>query len=216
MLAETISTRLRAIHAGCAPGPLLTKRAVMLDALLFTHRLIVASGPLLLVALDSMRRDVNRDGEFGAELIEYLDEHWWEENRHAEWLARDLATADIDPSNWTRWEPRLDAAEIAGSQYYLARHVHPCALLGYMAALELPAMTEESLTVLEQIHGEDLLRTLRHHIEVDPQHYEDLTRIIDRVPEQWHSVVYSNAVWTQLRLCAAGKTFGEGDEHGNG
>ncbi len=156
---------LEAIHAYPIPQIDLRNREIFIENLLFLHALIVASEPLLEEAL-------KRPMAVG--LKHFYEKHLEEERGHAKWLKEDLLslgikTRDID------WR----AAQIAGTQYYLIRHVSPELLLGYMASLECRPMPIEVVDLLERIHGEQALRTIRYHAVHDIDHGADVLKAIE-------------------------------------
>ncbi len=205
MFSETLRLRLAGIRATTAwPHP--GRRAVLIANLVFLHQVIVASEPLLRHAI--ARTYSLLDCPFRAALLDYLQTHLVEERDHAAWLEQDLISAGVDPTD----QPlSLHAVETVGAQYYLINHATPAALLGYMAFLECFPMPLEQVAWLEQVHGKELLRTVRYHAEHDVDHGKSLINIIDRVPQRWQAVVYNNGARTAERFCAAAMTFGEGD-----
>lgn len=100
----------------------------------------------------------------------YYLEHQKEEADHAKWLAEDLE-GQVLPIQYL-------ATIIAGTQYYLIKHSHPAALLGYLQALENP-ITLEALEALEALHGKKLLRTIRLHVVEDPGHKAEVERMVE-------------------------------------
>lgn len=106
------------------------------------------------------------------ELREYLLKHLREEKGHAQWLREDIGTTDFPLSQ--------TAIAMAGTQYYLMKHISPRCLLGYMLVLECFPMEPDVLCELERIHGAKLVRTLRHHAENDPDHGAELLLMIDK------------------------------------
>lgn len=121
-------------------------------------------------------------------LCAYFLDHWDEERDHAKWLAEDLDGFTVP----------LDAVAVAmaGSQYYLIKHVHPACLLGYMLALEDP-MPLAAIEELEAIHGKSLLRTLRLHAEIDGGHREEILRQIAAQPPELQALIETNAEQTR-------------------
>lgn len=146
--------------------------------LALVHQFIVASEPLMELAYAE-----SKDEDYRA----YLVEHLKEERNHAKWLLEDL-------DGFTMPLQRL-AVEMAGSQYYLIKHVDPLCLLGYMKALEKP-ISLELVEALEQVHGKSLCRTLRIHADEDPKHHAELLRQIDKQPPALRAVIEQNAAWT--------------------
>lgn len=172
----------------------LKNRRVFLSNLVFMHRIIIASESLLEEALIHAK---------GA-LRDYFADHIEEERRHDEWLAEDLASDGIDVANC---KFPSEAVAAAGTQYYLIRHVDPCALLGYMAVLECFPMPPDRLEKLEEVHGKQLCRTLRHHAEHDVGHAADLLVRIDSLNDRQFALVVQNAVQTAIYIGSAISKF---------
>lgn len=206
MLASQLVTVMDGIRL-MTPAPSLGQRSVLTKNLTFVHQVIVASEPLLYSALAVLPPAEHADA-FDAQLRTYLHQHAKEESDHADWLAEDLRSAGVDVAQQAL---SIDAIETVGAQYYLIRHAHPVALLGYMAFLECFPMSLARVEWLEQVHGKELLRTLKHHAEHDPDHGRDLLELIDQVPVGWQALVYNNGVQTAKRFCAASMAFGKGD-----
>jgi hypothetical protein len=186
----------------------------MLDNLVFVHQLIVASEPLLELAIqrarklhpagEPMRKEVHG---FSLDLLRYFRSHLEEERGHANWLDDDLASADVSVQACAL---QLDAVQMAGMQYYLVRHAHPAALLGYMAVLECSPMPLAQVEHLENLHGTKLLRTLRYHAEHDIDHGADVCAMLDKVPAHLQELVKNNALITAQHLNRAAQRFGKG------
>ena len=157
-----------AIVAKAAQSSDFTIRAVFVRNLIFFHQVITASERLLSEAAS----------EADGELRNYFFNHLEEERDHAAWLARDLVHFDVDVKT-VRLMPA--AVKLAGIQYYLIKHAHPCCLLGYMAVLEGFPISAEALEALENAHGEEGLKTLRYHAKNDPQHRIELFAMIDKI-----------------------------------
>lgn len=162
----------------------LADRSVVAANLTLLYQVIKASERLLFEAAQ----------EATGRLKEYLTTHLEEERDHDKWLADDLRSAGIDVD---ALEPIRIAVELAGSQYYLIKHHNPAALLGYMAALEGIPFDINAVNTLEELHGKDLIRTLRYHAVNDQDHKIELFEVIDELndPE-----ILRNAVNTQMYL----------------
>lgn len=144
-------------------------KSVVIHNLVFMYQVILASERLMEDAI------IEAEGE----LKYYLINHLAEERGHAKWLADDLLSASVD----VKLVPTITkAAEMAGSQYYLIKHVNPACLLGYMAVLEGFPFPLETVDYLESIHGKELLRTLRFHAEHDLAHRIELFKMVDKYP----------------------------------
>lgn len=160
----------------------LTDTAVFRENLRFMYHFMVASERLLIEAI------AEAEGELHAYFVAHLEE----ERGHHVWLADDL-DGDVGPMNW-------HSAQIAGTQYYLIKHIHPAALLGYMAMLEgspLPLMLVEEL---EALHGPRVMRTVRYHAEHDVDHGADVFAMIARLPFEQQQIAYDNALMTAHRI----------------
>lgn len=183
MLSDKIKEVIQ--HQGKALN--LHDKAELIRNLIFIHQVIVATENLMLTAAACA----------SSELQSYFLEHYEEERGHADWLADDLRTAGVD----VKKRPLdLLATQFVGTQYYLIQHIHPTALLGYMAVLEGSPMPIEQVEELEALHGKDLLRCLRFHAEHDVDHREELWKVIDSQPEHLHSVILNSAVQTARYL----------------
>ena len=143
----------------------LSSRQTFIANMMFMHGLMVASEDLIDVALSTNRCELP--------LIEYFTTHREEERDHAQWLRDDLESVGITIPR-VHWQ----AASIAGTQYYLIKHVSPHALIGYMAALEHKPMPLVTVAELEKRYGKSLLRTVRYHSEHDIDHTRDLLAFV--------------------------------------
>ena len=140
---------------------------ILVSNLAFMQQVITASERLLQEAAD----------ESTGELREYYLNHLEEERDHEAWLADDLKSVGVDVKTLPMMRK---AVEMAGSQYYLIKHVHPSSLLGYMAVLEGFPMPIDLVDLLENVHGKQLIRTLRYHAEHDVEHRKELFKMIDK------------------------------------
>lgn len=167
-----------------AAKPDFANIAVVKYNLIFLHQIMTATNGMLEEAIK------HSDGE----LEEYFIRHLEEEQHHAEWLAEDLLHLDIDVTK----EPiKRQAAAMAGTQYYLIKHIKAECLLGYMAVIEGFPIDIKFVECLEQAHGKEAFRTLRLHGEEDIEHAKELFEIIEKYqcPE-----ILNNAIETQLYL----------------
>lgn len=166
------------------PPPILdlSERSVFVANLLFMHAIIIASEPLIEVALTQF---------MNARVAVFYREHLNEERSHAIWLAADLDFLGVQPGlDWR-------AAQIAGAQYYLVLHHRPEALLGYMAALECRPMSLATVEKLEELYGPQALRTVRHHAKHDIDHGTALLACFDAIEdERVRDLIVANAGWT--------------------
>jgi hypothetical protein len=118
----------------------------------------------------------------------YFAEHLEGERGHEKWLAKDIAQLGVDVMGM-----EFLAAALAGSQYYLIKHVTPLALLGYMAVLEGYPASEEQVAELEALYP-DSVATLKYHAVHDREHRAELITQLDAVPDEFHDLIVWNAV----------------------
>jgi hypothetical protein len=144
-----------------------TQRDAVIANLVFVYQVIIATESLLEEAIEASEHA----------LRDYFVSHLEEERDHQAWLAEDLRSAGIDVAKMPLSQI---AVEMAGSQYYLIKHVNPASLLGYMAVLEGFPIALEVVTELESQHGKDLFRTLRYHAEHDIDHSKELFAVINQ------------------------------------
>lgn len=192
MISAELFSHLKQIRDGWRVD--LFSREVFLKNLVFVAFVIKASEDITREAI------ANSEGS----LREYFCEHLEEELGHFEWLKRDLQFAAINLDDCTI---PAEAVAMAGSQYYLAKHIHASAILGYMAALECFAMPLDLVEKLEERHGEDVCATLRYHAEHDLAHGKDVLDMIDAVDPKYHRLICDNAIQTTLYIQNAIKRF---------
>jgi hypothetical protein len=154
----------------------------MLDHLAFWYQVIIASEPLLIDAI-CMLDEKGWEGD----LRIFFEKHLEDESNHAQWLKEDLGDHPINL--------HYGATQLAGMAYYLVRHVHPVALLGYMMALEGHPIPMEYVEAVEKEHGVSTARTLRLHAEEDPHHFEELKAVF--VPDEWKPLVENTRIQTR-------------------
>lgn len=154
----------------------------MLEHLAFFYQVIIASELLLKEAAYLLTGD-----GWEADLKRFYEKHLTDELGHAQWLKEDLGDFPINL--------HFGAAQLAGMAYYLIRHVHPVALLGYMMALEGKPIPMEYVEAVETAHGTAAARTLRLHAEEDPHHFEELKAVF--VPDEWKPLVESTRIQTR-------------------
>ena len=144
----------------------LFNKRYLIENLCFMYGVIIASAPLLEFAISHLE-----DGD----LQDYYRRHLTQETGHDQMLLNDLAGLGI-----TDVAEYHQAAQIAGSQYYLVAHDHPALLLGYMHFLESNALNEEMVASIEAHHGVDL-ECLYHHAKADPAHTKELEAQISKL-----------------------------------
>lgn len=181
MFSETVISAVSAIRTKATPVD-LSDRSRLITNLVFLYQVIKASERLLVEAA------VEATGR----LKQYYISHLEEEREHEKWLAEDLLAEGIDVETVP---PIRKATEMAGSQYYLIKHVNPACLLGYMAVLEGFPHPVEAVEHLKKLHGDRLTRTLHYHAIHDQDHRKELFQVIDEVA---HPDILRNAIQTQI------------------
>jgi hypothetical protein len=153
------------------------------EFLFLVHSCIRASTPLMEQALGQARLRAEGD-PVSRGLADYLERHIGDEDGHDDWLLEDLETLGLNRTEILARVPSLRAACMVGSQYYWIRHVHPVAILGYIAVLEgsPPAATE--LEAVQRRTGlpPQAFRTLLEHADLDVDHARELYALIDALP----------------------------------
>jgi hypothetical protein len=164
--------------------------------LVHTHQVIRASEPLMEAARRRALELAPADAVC-APLADYLATHIEEERGHDAWAKADLEAA-VGPSDALAGTPPARVAAAVGAQYYWIFHVHPVAILGYIAILEDgPDSPGDFFHALMDRTGfpEAAFRTLRHHVHLDPAHRRDLFDLFDRLPL---SVLHKEAIGVSL------------------
>jgi hypothetical protein len=138
----------------------------------------------LMTAAQVTARAVSESDLVAKCLADYLSKHMLEEKGHDEWLLEDLEVLGIERKAVLRRVPIPTATALAGTQYYWIFHVHPVALLGYLAVMEgSPPRTEfleEAIVRTGLPTG--AFRTYLRHAHLDLQHRKDLFATLDRMP----------------------------------
>lgn len=153
------------------------------EFLFHLHTFIRSSVPMMLEGAE-LARQLGDDDPVGPILAEYLEHHAGEESGHDEWLIEDLELLGVGRREVMERLPSVPAASLVGSFYYWMRHVHPVALLSYMAVLEGKPPVIEELEASRRIAGlpKATFSTLIRHAHLDPHHRDDLNDLIDRLP----------------------------------
>ena len=142
------------------------------------HATIRATEPLMLEALDQcLRRPTD---PVAVALGRYYSRHIKEEFGHDLWLREDYAACGGDPSDFDGLPSRA-VTNLVGAQYYLIRHVHPCALLGYIAILEGNPPSTELAPYLAARTGypEHAFSGLARHAVLDLKHGDEFFKALD-------------------------------------
>jgi len=153
------------------------------DFLFLVHSMIRTSVPLMREAAE-VARGLAPSDPAGAPLAAYYERHAREELGHDEWVLDDLAVLGIGREEVLARRPSTEVAALVGAHYYWVRHVHPVALLGYLAVLEGNPPDAAELDEVRRRTGlpDAAFRTLKLHAHLDEQHRDDLWDEIDRLP----------------------------------
>ena len=167
--------------------------------LIAVHGLIRASVPLMEAALGRAQERAPDDA-VAAAMVDYLSGHIPEERGHDEWVLEDLEAVGGSRQDALDQFPSLSTARAVGAQYYWIHHVHPVALLGFIAVLEGHPPSVAGLDQLVRITGlpKAAFRTLYGHARLDVGHRDDLDDLLDRLPldERLASLMEKSAVHT--------------------
>jgi hypothetical protein len=183
------------------------------------HAVVRASVPVMRAALAAASE---RPGDpVAAGLVEYLSEHIPEEMHHDDWLLEDIGVLGISATECWERHPPSSVAALVGAQYYWAAHVHPVAVLGYIAVLEGNPPDLEHVSGVAARSGVPLaaFSTLVRHAEIDPFHRSALDQTLDRLPltdahaslvgvSAFHTIHWLTRV---LQDALAGPRVGRGD-----
>lgn len=151
---------------------------------LFTvHTMIRASVPMMEEAAAAAGRLGDADPTAPL-LAEYFAHHAREEAGHDDWLLADLEVLGVPREAVWKRLPSRHVAGMVGAYYYWVRHVHPLALLSYLAVLEGNPPSVEELEAVRLTTGlpQEAFRTLIKHAHLDVHHRDDLNDLIDRLP----------------------------------
>lgn len=174
-------------------------REIYPEFLFRNHSVIRSSVPLMKAAAEECEKLVGRDPVAGG-MLEYFRHHIPEETGHDDWVLDDLELLGFPRKEVLKRIPPPSAAALAGSQYYWIRHVHPVALLGFIAVLEgtppdvaFFEATADRIGVPRKAFSNLLL-----HGKLDPQHRDDLDRTLDALPltEEHHTLMGISAFQT--------------------
>jgi pyrroloquinoline quinone (PQQ) biosynthesis protein C len=153
------------------------------DFLFMLHSIIRSSVPMMMAAGESARSRADSD-PVAARIAGYYSQHAREEAHHDEWLLDDMVAIGMDRSEVLTRMPSPTVASVVGAQYYWIFHVHPVALLGYLAVLEGNPPSAKELKNITTQHGlpEEGFRTMFKHAQLDPHHRNELYEQIDELP----------------------------------
>jgi hypothetical protein len=174
-------------------------REIYPEFLFRNHSVIRCSVPLMKAAAERCEKILDAD-PLAPGMLEYFRKHIPEETGHDEWVLDDLQTLGYRREEVLKRIPPPSAAALAGAQYYWIRHVHPVALLGFIAVLEgtppdvkFFESTADRIGVPRRAFSNLLL-----HGKLDPQHRDDLDRTLDALPltDQHHALMGVSAFQT--------------------
>jgi len=153
------------------------------ELILTEHTIVRASVPLMRVAREQALRCAHAEIAC-RQLVSWLEKHLEEEAEHDEWLLQDLGHLGVSREAALRRLPSPRVAQLVGSQYYWIQHVHPLALLGYIAVLEGEPIRREDLELAIVRTGlpRQAFRTFFEHSDLDGKHCQDIERLLDELP----------------------------------
>jgi len=190
--ASTVSQRLRR-KVDLASGPFGRACARLVnhpriaevwpEYLIANHAIIRATVPLMETTRDRAAV-MSEEDEVAAGVATYLNQHIVEELDHDQWLLQDLALLGVERDRVEGGVPSPAAAALVGSQYYWVLHVHPVAILGYLAFMEAfpPARPLIEDLIERTGYPRESFRTVVEHGELDHGHRDELDRTIDALP----------------------------------
>jgi hypothetical protein len=174
-------------------------REIYPEFLFRNHAVIRSSVPLMQAAAAACEKRLASD-PVAEGMLAYFRKHIPEETGHDDWVLDDLETLGFRREDVLKRIPPPSAAALAGAQYYWIRHVHPVALLGFIAVLE---GTPPDVAFFENLADRIGLprrafSNLLLHGKLDPQHRDDLDRALDALPltETHHSIMGVSAFQT--------------------
>jgi len=174
-------------------------REIYPEFLFRNHSVIRSSVPLMKAAAEACEKTRTRD-PLSPGMLSYFEKHIPEETGHDDWVLDDLELLGFRREDILQRLPSPSAAALAGAQYYWIRHVHPVALLGFIAVLEgtppdvkFFEETADRINVPRRAFSNLLL-----HGKLDPQHRDDLDRTLDALPlsERDHALMGVSAFQT--------------------
>jgi hypothetical protein len=174
-------------------------REIYPEFLFLNHSVIRSSVPLMKAAAEASEKMVDRE-PVAEGMLAYFRKHIPEETGHDDWVLDDLETLGFQREDVLKRIPSPSAAALAGAQYYWIRHVHPVALLGFIAVLEgTPPDVEFFEQTADRIGvPRRAFSNLLLHGKLDPQHRDDLDRTLDALPltEDHHTLMGISAFQT--------------------
>ena len=174
-------------------------REIYPEFLFRNHSVIRSSVPLMKAAAEESEKLLGRE-PIAEGMLTYFRHHIPEETGHDEWVLDDLELLGFKRAEVLKRIPPPSAAALAGAQYYWIRHVHPVALLGFIAVLEgTPPNVEFFEATADRIGvPRKAFSNLLLHGKLDPTHRDDLDRTLDALPltENHHALMGVSAFQT--------------------
>jgi len=174
-------------------------REIYPEFLFRNHSVIRSSVPLMQAAAAQCEKMLDSDPVAGG-MLAYLRQHIPEETGHDEWVLDDLEALGFRREDVLRRIPPPSAAALAGAQYYWIRHVHPVALLGFIAVLEgTPPDVEFFEQTADRIGvPRRAFSNLLLHGKLDPRHRDDLDHALNALPlnDRHHALMGVSAFQT--------------------
>ena len=174
-------------------------REIYPEFLFRNHSVIRSSVPLMKAAADACEKMLDSD-PVAEGMLTYFRKHIPEETGHDDWVLDDLEVLGFKREEILSRVPPVSASELVGAQYYWIRHVHPVALLGFIAVLEgTPPDVKFFEDTADRIGlPRRAFSNLLLHGKLDPQHRDDLDRALDALPltERHHTLMGISAIQT--------------------
>ncbi len=174
-------------------------RDIYPEFLFLNHSVIRSSVPLMKAAAEASEKILDSD-PVAEGMLAYFRKHIPEETGHDDWVLDDLEVLGYRREDILKRIPSPSAAALAGAQYYWIRHVHPVALLGFIAVLEgTPPDVKFFEDTADRIGlPRRAFSNLLLHGKLDPQHRDDLDRTLDALPlsEDHHTLMGISAFQT--------------------
>ena len=152
-------------------------------ALVRTYFMTRSTVPLMLAA-KQRAEELAADDPVAAGFRDYLADHIIEEAGHDEQFLDDLEVFGMRREDVKSQIPWPSLAMLLGLQYYWIMQYHPVVFAGYSAILEGNPVPLEHIETFKATSGlpEDGFRTLIWHSEHDPEHIDELDRVLDALP----------------------------------
>lgn len=147
------------------------------------HGISRAAVPLMECAIQAILRSHVNEPCAGP-LQRYLSAHIPEETGHDIWALEDLEAIGVARHGVLACPPSPTIAALVGAQYYWIQHVHPVALMGYLAVMEANPPSMATVQWLEKVTGfpSAAFRSMRIHSKLDIRHRDEVFEVIDALP----------------------------------